>query len=223
MGYKHIFHFNERIANLNCQDPAIPDDLFRLVKNAHRNRLRRRDPPRVWYGYVREILRAVRVPPDLQEKYRGRRYKKLPLTNMEKKFSERWITIRYRLTGRRPVPLEPRDIRALQLLFLGLLAPFNYIRHEDGCKKNGKCHKTHGCAYKLPPYNFIIKELMFVWKGRAYRDRYARYLLHTRSCASTRKIRKIWDQIAAYNMWPRSYAKSDRDAVPLCNKRMEHN
>lgn len=205
VGYKHIFHFNERVANLACDDPRIPDDLFALVEVAYRDRCSTGGSEQLWYESVREVLRSVKVPDPLQEKYRGKRYKKLPMTDMEQKFSERWLTIRYRLTGSRPPSITCSARRGIQLLFLGILAPFNYIRHRDECDKRHKCHKKFGCAYKLPPYNFIMKELFFVFGGKELLDIYAPFLLHTTSPVSLAKIKAIWDQIAHYNNWKTSY------------------
>lgn len=204
-GYQHVFHFNERVANLACDDPAIPDDVFTLIEEAHWVECESRDIDDVWYDDVRRLLRPIEVPYEISEKYRGKRYKKLPLTDLDQKFSERWLTIRYRLTGNRPPEIDVRVRRALQLLFLGILPPFRRIRHKDGCDRRNKCHKHFGCSYKLPPYNFIIKELLFVHGGRELMDAYSRYLLHTTSSESLRKIRGMWDGICHANRWIASY------------------
>lgn len=213
-GYKHIFHFNERVANLACDDPRIPMDIFQLILQAHWLDSERRGRSDVWYDDIRRILRSVEVPYEIQEKYRGKRYKCLPLTNLDQKFSERWLTIRFRLTGERPPRLDPTVRRGIQLLFLGILPPFSYLRHKDGCKKERKCHKTFGCAYKLPPYNFIIKELLYVHGGRELYDTYAKYLLHTSSPASVAKIRAQWDGICRANQWVASYWENADERRP---------
>lgn len=205
-GYKHVFHFNERVANLACDDPTIPDDVFALVQVAYwRDVEQRRGDSALWYGDVRRILRSVTVPEDISEFYRGKRYKCLPLTDLDQKFSERWLTIRYRLTGQRPPLIDPPTRRGIQLLFLGILPPFSSLRHKENCDRGSKCHKKFGCAYKLMPYNFIIKELLFVLGGRQLLDKYSRYLLHTTSASSLQKIRSQWDGICAANQWVASY------------------
>jgi hypothetical protein len=205
-GYKHVFHFNERVANLACDDPRIPLDVFTLIHDAHGRDVAKRGGERSrWYDDVRRILRSVEVPYDIQEKYRGKRYKKLPLTDLDQKFSERWLTIRFRLTGDRPPLVDGKTRRGIQLLFLGILPPFSSLRHKAECDRSSKCHKKFGCAYKLPPYNFIIKELLYVLGGRELLNQFGRYLLHTSSASSLAKIRGQWDQICHANKWPASY------------------
>lgn len=215
-GYKHVFHFNERVANLACDDPRIPLDVFTLIHEAYwRDREKRGGERSLWYDDVRRILRSVEVPYDISEKYRGKRYKKLPLTDLDQKFSERWLTIRFRLTGERPPEIDGRVRRGIQLLFLGILPPFSHLRHKEECRRESKCHKKHGCAYKLPPYNFIIKELLYVHGGRELLNRYARYLLHTTSAASLQKIRAQWNLVCEANRWVASYHPNADATRPL--------
>jgi hypothetical protein len=208
VGYKHIFHFNEKIANLNRSDPRLPADLLSLVQVAAR--AQGFGPGRdMWYGDVRAVLRSIVVPDDLQEKYRSKRYKFNPLTDMEAKFAERWITLRWQLTGKCPPYLDGRVIQTMQVYFQGILIPFRYSRHKPNCDGRYKCHKEFGCNYKFPPYNFIIKELLFIICGREVLDTYAPYLLHTHSQQSLQKIHALWDKIAHYNRWPRSYVDNE--------------
>jgi hypothetical protein len=216
-GYKHVFHFNERVANLACDDPTIPDDVFALIEQAYwDDRDHRGGDGTLWYDDVRRILRSVEVPLDIQEKYRGKRYKCLPLTDLDQKFSERWLTIRYRLTtSDRPPLIEAKVRRGIQLLFLGILPPFSHLRHKPECRRESKCHKKHGCAYKLPPYNFIIKELLYVHGGRELMNKFGKYLLHTTSAASLAKIRGQWDLICEANQWVASYHPGADDRRPL--------
>lgn len=205
IGYKHVFHFNERLANLDCADPCIPEDVFALVELAFE---RRRDLPRgadMGYADVRSLLRSVIVPADIGEKYRGKRYKMLPLTNLCDKFSERWLTIRYRLTGHRPPPLA-RDLKQrLQMYFCGILAPFGKIRHKPECDAGLGCHKRFGCEYKLPPYAFIMKELLFLVGGPGLLLTYEDYLIHKTTDRCMAKLRRTWEAIANYNSWPVSW------------------
>jgi hypothetical protein len=219
-GYKHVFHFNERVANLACDDPTIPPDVFELVEMAYWDDSQRRGSSDLWYDDVRRILRSVEVPYEVREKYRGKRYKMLPLTDLDQKFSERWLTIRYRLTGKGPPDVPPCVRRGIQVLFLGILPPFSYIRHRPGCDGRGKCHKQFGCSYKLPPYNFIIKELLYVFGGRDLMEAYSPYLLHTTSTSSLNKIRMLWDRICEANGWVASYHPNadERRPTNLCRE-----
>jgi hypothetical protein len=215
-GYKHVFHFNERVANLACDDPRIELDVFALIHEAYwLDREKRGGDGALWYDDVRRVLRSVTVPHDIAEKYRGKRYKKLPLTDLDQKFSERWLTIRYRLTGDRPPEIDERVRRGIQLLFLGILPPFSHLRHKPECRREHKCHKRHGCAYKLPPYNFIIKELLYVHGGRELLNKYAPYLLHTTSAASLHKIRSQWNLVCEANRWVASYHPNADESRPL--------
>jgi len=133
------------------------------------------------------------------------------LTNMKEKFHERWITIRYRLTGKRPPHLDRKVIRRIQTLFSCLLPPWNYIRHAPECNREIKCHHVHKCCYKLPTYYFIIKELLFVVQTQEkipdLMKTYEPYLLYSMKAKALTKLKVIWTQLADFNGWETSFTK----------------
>lgn len=176
-GYNPIFHLNERIANLCCTDPVIPRDLLELVWLAHSKGNYPRDAT-LWYSDISRILGSVIVPPDLSEKYRGKRYTKSPLTDMKKKFAERWITIRYGITGERPPPLPGDVIRSLQMRMACLLPAWKALRHAEDCDGMLKCHQRCGCRYKLPNAGLLISLFLYDIGGLELAQPYDKYLFY---------------------------------------------
>jgi hypothetical protein len=118
------------------------------------------------------------VPFYLSEKYRGKRYTCSPLTDMCKKFHERWITLRYRLTGLRPPALESHVVRGVQDRLITFKAPWNKLRHNPLCRGGMKCHKRHGCRFKLPDCALLIWLFMWDIGGKKLADVYEPYLFY---------------------------------------------
>lgn len=178
LGYKPLFHLNERIANLNCTDPRLPGDLYALVKDVH-SRWGYPADASLWHEHIGKILGSVGVPGRLAEKYQGKRYKCEPLTDMRKKFHERWITLRYQLTGgERPPPLTSAVVVGMQQRLVAFLIPWQKLRHTESCKGGQRCHKRHGCRFKLPDCSMLMYLFMYDIGGEELADTYKAYLFY---------------------------------------------
>jgi hypothetical protein len=176
-GYNAVFHLNERVANLNCTDPRLPDDLFALVKEVHARYGFPTDGT-LWHGNIGQILGLVEVPFRLQEKYRGKRYTCAPLTDMKKKFHERWITLRYRLTGERPPVLPYSLIKGMRDRLVAFLVPWRRLRHAPDCDGGVRCHKRFPCRFKLPDNAFLMWLFMCDIVGEDGAEPYVPYLFY---------------------------------------------
>lgn len=176
-GYNAVFHLNERVANLNCTDPRLPDDLFALVAEVHARWGFAADGS-LWHSHIGKILGLVEVPHRLQEKYRGKRYTCAPLTDMRKKFHERWITLRYRLTGDRPPPLSYSLIKGMRDRLVAFLVPWGYLRHGPDCDGGMKCHKRASCRFKLPDNAFLMWLFLADQGGEKVAEPYVPYLFY---------------------------------------------
>lgn len=135
-------------------EPKIPDDIFSLIEEeANKSEI---------YGpaegftklHIREILRSIEVPLDLQIDYiskprKQNRFHETPLTSL-RKFTERWKSIKYRLTGIFPVILSQRTYLQVQQYFGGYIKIWQYVNPP----------KDHSHFYH---YNFIIiKTLQYI-------------------------------------------------------------
>jgi len=214
-GYNPLFHLNERIANLSCTDPRIPDDLFELVKEEHARGHYPSDST-LWYEDIGEILKTVVVPAALAEKYRGKRYKYSALTDMKKKFHERWITIRYRLTGHRPPPLDVPTIRLIQERLLAFLAAWRCLRHSAECRGGAGCHKKWGCRFKLPDNSFLIWVFMYDIGGKELAQVYEKYLFYDSKEPLSHCSMKMRQLIATAYRWNGKNAHFDEKNNLYC-------
>lgn len=128
--YRRIFHFNERMALFMLEDPPIPDKLYELIEDeAWTGYMEGRypHPDDMWFKDISKVCASVRVPKWAQEHYRSRKFKMNPLTSLAK-FKEKWLTIKFRLSGVRPVPEEAREaVEPLKDYFRALQAPWDYL------------------------------------------------------------------------------------------------
>jgi hypothetical protein len=99
---------------------------------------------------------------------------------MRKKFHERWITIRYRLTDQRPPPLTAAQIRGMQQRLAVFLVPWHKLRHTVECKGGIKCHKRHNCRFKLPDNAFLMWLFLCDIGGTEMADPYVPYLFYNK-------------------------------------------
>jgi hypothetical protein len=195
--YAAIFHFNERLAQLCLAEPAIPQELWCLIEVEFDFGDFERtypDAKALTKQDISKICGIIRVPDKLQEKYRSKKFKQQPLSNM-KRFAEKWLTIRKRLGGEAPPPLHPNDINAMQRDFLALLRPFNIFRHNPGCSGGNKCHKgPTKCRHNLPNYNYIIFQLL---RRRGKAEVYRKFLPQLRTTTKIKNLdslcKQIWD------------------------------
>jgi hypothetical protein len=123
--YKRIFHWNERMALFKMHDPWIPDDIMDLVEaEAIKDIYPNVDD--FDYSDVAKVLGAVVVPLWMQEKYRSQKYKCKPMKDLLR-FREKWLQIKWRLTGRKPVDPPDDVIERLTEYFKALQLPWSWV------------------------------------------------------------------------------------------------
>lgn len=217
--YKAVFHWHERIAQLNCEDPDLPRDLLdeagriysRILEYLEEDtkiwRPRSQLPPghpeylspaeeAQWkllpLDRVAQLLDQVKgTVRDKYKKVKRRRYhpmrgsdcpyiyeskrqrdfwpcnhvssnkrKHCRCKSVRKVYLERWVRIRYELTGQRPRPMPYDLIQELEIRFLRVVRSWNYVRHHPDCPGNWgiPCHKKkkYKCRHNLPNYGFMF-------------------------------------------------------------------
>jgi hypothetical protein len=185
--YRHIFHWNERMALFIMVDPAIPDDLFDLVADEyHEQRHFGTIPPaeECTYEHIGSLLKSIEVPPDLQEEYRSKKYSKLPFTNMAKKYWEKWLTIKWRLSGIKPHDADFSVVLKLKQFFMGFLHGWLKINDFD---------KRHN----LPNYNLMIL-IGLEFTGN---HRYCHLFPQLKSMKHFRELTTMIHRVFIHNYW----------------------
>lgn len=173
MPYSQRTHFREILALLNLVGPTIPDDLFALIRTCYQRDFAPRDPTK---AVVKQILDTIEVPKPLQEKYRTRRYKRRLCDHLDrvKNYSERWIWIRWKLTGVRPKKMGSLLLEYMERYFVCMMTPWKTLRHAHDCRgrrdndDTATCHQgshTNRCRHNLPPYLFVIRHIFHLIEG----------------------------------------------------------
>lgn len=204
--YKRITHLNERISQWFMVEPPMPDPLYELFENAafeptfpNFEDFSKED--------VRAVCKSIKVPPDLQEEYRSQKFKKKPLLNLNR-FVEKWITLRWKLSGVRPATIDSNGLEQLRTLFNAIQMPFECVRHKPQCDgKIRKCHKVYKCRHNFINYNFtIIKLLRRILKDDELVDReYVPLFPQLKSKSKLRQLQQLWDKIIDYVGWDKVY------------------
>lgn len=161
--YCESTHLQEVLAAINLSGPPIPEDLFALIEATWRDGFgatRELDRPK-----VKSILDATRVPAALQEKYRTTRYKRRLCSHLDdvKGYGERWIWIRFKLTGLRPPAMGWWLVDKIHKFFRALMEPWKELRHARDCRSPDRktCHmsKSSQCRHNLPPYRYVLRHI----------------------------------------------------------------
>jgi hypothetical protein len=122
--YKRIFHWNERMALFRMQDPWLPDDIMDLIEAESVKEIYPCVTEFVYHD-VAAVLGAVKVPEWMQEKYRSTKYKCRPMKDLMR-FREKWLQIKWRLTGVKPVDPPDWVIDGLTTYFKALQVPWSW-------------------------------------------------------------------------------------------------
>lgn len=156
--YKALFHGAERIAQLDCSDPEIPASVMASIKAIYKKHYNPWDY--IGRKEVGDILEHVEWPEDQIQNKKGARRTK----SVRKVYLERWIRIRYELTGQRPTPIPEEFKEAFKELFCRVVRGWCIVRHGSNCpaRISGQCHapRQNGCRHNLPNYNFIFQQLI---------------------------------------------------------------
>jgi len=215
--YKRITHFNERLAQLFLVDPPMAEELYELVENeayspAYPNfeQLSKED--------FRKICRSIKVPKHLQEKYRSTKFKMRPLTDMNR-FVEKWLTLRYKMSGVKPVLPPASVVDEMRTRFVQLQVPFEMIRHKPKCDgRTPKCHHVYKCRHNFINYNFTIIELLrlILKDDETISKDYLPILPQLKTRPKRRQLKTMWDKLIDYVGWGKVYP-----IVTTARKRLE--
>lgn len=203
--YKALFHWNERIAQLDCRDPPLPRGLLEAINGVLGSKLEilaQESKKNVYIDWgevlnkteIENILKEIRgnlyykhkkvkqVTKKGEKRYSLKKYqyfrpcclmakgthkckghcchaRKCRCIPMNKKFTERWIRIRYEMTGLRPPPITPEMRIDLQDLFLKVNLAWQFVRHDKRCDGTDCALPGYKCRHNLGNYGFIFIQL----------------------------------------------------------------
>jgi len=95
---------------------------------------------------------------------RSKKYKRNPMTTTRfyNKFYEKWRTISWVITGKKPRIPHHMLVRRLTFMFDQMQHIFERLRHVDECDGNYECDKYYGCKHNFLNYDFVIRKLLQV-------------------------------------------------------------
>lgn len=221
--YNPLFHFNERLAQLDCKDPVMPEDLLMEITkrtSAEFDKIQKECGDMLvtefcTREYLERILKSIMgkcyyiIPlEDSQDffmkpvktwflcchqnslhqmegcsrrgnkVYVGKRCKESTILECckekeeerckcvpaAKEWLERWIRIRYELTGLKPPEMGEDLRREFQKMFYTVMRSWDRVRHHPQCSgKNGEsCHhnSTFKCRHNISNYGFVMMQFV---------------------------------------------------------------
>jgi hypothetical protein len=156
---------------------------------------------------INQILRNVELDDAFQERYRSKKFKKSKFTpkRFYDKYSEKWKTIRWYLTGIKPITPSYELGEVMKKLFGATQEPFEIFRHHESCDGRQKCEKYFPCQHNFLNYDYTMRwllqmaEIMYGFKGsfRLFKDEFP--LVSDKVVEG--KLRPMRDKICIYNQW----------------------
>lgn len=210
--YQRKFYFNERCSRWSCNEPSIPKDLMKLIKREAFSKDSQGQPkyPEVKTKcnrkLINKILGNVDLPKRMVKKHRSKKFRKTLFTNkrLYDKFSEKWKTIRWHLTGIKPLFPSPGLVEFMKRFFCQIQLVWEQVRHDPACNGRAGCEKYFNCLH-----NFIHYDYIFRWGlQRAERTGYTgafdlfkeEFPLPSKKVVET-KLRPIRDKMCKKNGW----------------------
>lgn len=196
--YKAVFHFNERCALFTMEDPVIPDEMFELIEREawatyhsdqedclvfsypHPEDLTRED--------IRRILRSITVPSYLEETFFEHPRCKKRSVSMCRKYLEKWLTIKKRLSGKSPYKsdglVDPpwQLVKGLKESFACI--PTVFYRRLYGDKRRN-----------LPNYNLLFAALLCRLGHPEYIPYFPMLKSPTKLINAVEMVREIFDDL----------------------------
>lgn len=209
-GYKRCFYFNERCSRWTCVEPKIHDNIWEVIRqetvdNKHLyGNITANNCNRTLIG---KILRNVKITPELAMKHRSKKFKMQPLTKKRfyDKYFEKWKTIRWKLTGAKPLLPSHQLIQKVKELFAAAQEPFERHRHHKKCDGRPNCGRYFKCWHNFINYDYTIRIFLqicdqkfgFVNSYQLFKDEF--------TLASDKivkkKLRPMMTKICADNGW----------------------
>ena len=208
--YKRIFYFNERCSRWTCEEPSIDNESFSLIQQSAKDFISKEG--KNFKGYTRtlinKILRSVKLTPDFKKRHQSKKFKKTLMSEKRfyDKYSEKWKTIIWRLTGKKPKLPPQKLVDLIKTLFNACQYPFELYRHAPECDRRFECEQYFLCWHNFINYDFIFRKLLqvaeikFKWIGcyKLYSDEFPLVSKKIRD----NKLRPMFLKICHYNNWP---------------------
>lgn len=182
VGYFRRFYLNEVLKQWQCQEPAMPKRLFRILRDAYRA-CRQRDR-RFWskrkldreriHALCRSIsatpvscelpgLEWTPIDPWTQKKFRAKRTDR-PLPDF-RKFGEKWRSLICKLAHRKAPRPPPALVNYISDFYQQAENAFLQIRHADDCDGRADCHKKFKCRNSMLAVNYVCKKAILSYCG----------------------------------------------------------
>lgn len=207
--YRRIFYFNERCSRWLACEPIIHPDIWGLIAKEANDKIK--------YGNLKktcnrkqisQILRSVNIPEEMQFKHRSKKFKMQLLTKKRfyDKYFEKWKTIRWKLTGIKPITPSHQLVAKVKDLFQASQIPFDTLRHKEICDGRGDCEKYYGCEHNFTNYDYAIRwylqicDLMHGFES-SYNDFKYEFPLVSKRVIK-KKLRPMMTNISTWNNWP---------------------
>jgi hypothetical protein len=207
--YQRRFYFNERCSRWYCAEPTIPRAIWIIIEEEARKKEKYGDlVTRCNRNLISKILRSVVIPQKIADKYRSTKFKKQPLTQKAfyVKYFEKWKTIRWKLTGVRPVLPSHHLVDRVKKLFAASQIPFDMFRHDPNCDGRSKCDKVFKCQHNFTNYDYAFRVFLQICEKKyGFRGCYAMFKEEFPLVGSKvvrKKLRPMFERICVYNEWP---------------------
>jgi hypothetical protein len=207
--YKRLFYFNERCSRWTCQEPAIEDAIFEIIRSRAAGYFEKGIRPQYTKKTISKILKSVNLPLKIQKKYRSKKFKKNLLTNKRfyDKYFEKWKTIIWRLSGDVPNLPDPELVDLIKKLFSACQIPFDKFRHTEDCDGRYGCSDYFDCQHNFINYDFTIRKLLQIAEIKfGFKGCYERFKSEFNLVSSKireEKLRPLFFKICEYNRWPK--------------------
>jgi hypothetical protein len=206
--YKRVFYFNERCSRWLCSEPKICADAWNVIYKAAKKYIKRNTVNEFTRRDVSKILRSVKLTNTFMEKHRSKKFKKTKMSKKRfyDKYSEKWKTIIWKLSGKMPILPSKKLVDMMKHLFAACQKPWDIFRHVSNCDKRHNCDLYFDCWHNFINYDFIFRKLLQICELKfGFKDVYD---LHKQEFPNVskkirdEKLRPMFKKIANYNQWP---------------------
>lgn len=207
--YKRCFYWNERCSRWHCNEPKIHSDIWDLICREV-TKFPGKYPDikkRCNRTTVSQILRHMKIPKAIMLKHRSQKFKKTLLTRkrLYDKIFEKWKTIRWKLTGVKPVFPGHQLVERMKLLFAASQRPFEIYKHAEDCDRRWNCEKYFGCWHNFVNYDYAFRMFLQICDSdygfQGSYDMFKEEFPLVSEKVIRTKLRPMFIKICNYNSW----------------------
>jgi hypothetical protein len=205
--YQRVFYFNERCSRWVCDEPKIDSDAWEIIHASAISYIKANSITRITREVISKVLKSVRLSKEFCEKHKSQKFKKTLMSTKRfyDKYSEKWKTITWKLTGVRPRFPPMELVTLIKNLFAERQRPFETYRHAADCDHRVNCDRYFDCWHNFINYDFMfrkflqIAEIKFGWHGafETYKEEFPLVSKKIRD----KKLRPLFAKICEYNNW----------------------